>query len=871
MLLERELQLATLDEYAAETRRGEGRLVLVSGEAGVGKSALLEEFERRNPDAVWAWGACDGLFTPRPLGPLLDIAGQLGGALREAVVRGSSREDIFQALLGSLARSDGQTALAFEDVHWADEATLDLLRFVGKRMRSLSLLLLVTYRDDELVPGHPLRRCLAELSTERSTRRLDLPRLTPAAVRVLAAGSGLPPDELHHLTGGNPFFLTEVLRDRGSRLPASAREAVLGRVDALDRPARRALEVASLLGSRVDLDLLDAVAAPAPEAVDELVDSGLLVPDGTTLRFRHEITRRAVEETLPPHRSAPLHGRILALLRAREVDDDARLAYHAEGASDAVAARAHATLAAQYAASLGSHREAAAQYERALRWAGAGDDRARGLLLDGLADEYGILDRWEDALETRECALELWRAVGDEVREGDAVRRLSTAYWRLCRGPESAAACHRAVELLERHGDTEELARALAAAASMTAMAGEFESALAVAERALPMAEGLGLLDLVSDLLNTIGCVQQTICLPWQESMQRALAVALEAGADSAAGRAYANLQANATAAMDFPLAEQVYDDGMDYCEAHDIPTYTNCLVGGQVVTLEATGRYEEALSLGLGRMATADLSPVNRLSTHFTVGKILARRGDPAAWEQLDIALADGTALGEPQYLVPIHLARAEAHWLEGDSQAALAACLLAAETGVQVDPATRGQLNTWLVRLGREPLAVSVEAPYAVQLSGDVEAAVRAWDDVGAPYDAALALLDSPAEEHWRGAVTRLDALGAEATARLARRKLREVGARGVPVGPRRTTRAHPHGLTRREQEVLEELAQQQTNDEIAERLVISAKTVDHHVSSVLAKLGVGNRHEAISKARRLGLLDKVEAGAGKSLAAP
>jgi DNA-binding CsgD family transcriptional regulator/tetratricopeptide (TPR) repeat protein len=869
MLLEREHQLATLDEYAAEARRGEGRLVLVSGEAGVGKSALLEEYERHRADAVWAWGACDGLFTPRPLGPLLDIAGQLGGALREATARGSTREEIFQALLGSLARTNGLAALVFEDVHWADEATLDLLRFVGKRMRTLPVLLLVTYRDDEIVPGHPLRKCLAQLSTERSVRRVDVPRLTPAAVRVMAAGSGLAADELHHLTGGNPFFLAEVLRDRGSRLPASAREAVLGRVDALSRPARRALEVAALLGSHVDLELLDAVAAPSADSVDELVDSGLLVPDGKDLRFRHEITRRTVEDSVPPHRSAPLHGEILALLREADSDDDARLAYHAEGASDAAAAQAHATLAAEYAATMGSHREAAAQYERALRWAGAGDVRTRALLLHGLADEYGLLDRWDESLDTRESELELWQVVGDDLREGDALRGLSMAYWRLCRGPFARRATRTAVALLEPHGPGEELARALALAASLASGAGDEEEALRLAERALPMAEELGLADVVSDLLNTIGCVEQILGRPWLATMERALHVAVEAGADRAAGRAYANLQAMAAASLDYPRAEQVYEVGLEYCESHDIPTYANCLVGGQVEVLEATGRFDEAMALGLGRMSAADLSPVNRLSTHFTMGKILARRGDPAAWEQLDIALADGTALGEAQYLVIIHLARAEAHWLEGDLEAARTACLLAADTNEQIDAASRGLLNTWLVRLGLEQEPGPVEAAYAVQLDGDVDAAVRTWEDLGAPYDAAMTLLDGPEEDHWREAVARFDSLGTEATARIARRKLREAGVRGVPAGPRRTTRQHPHGLTRREQEVLEELSRGQTNEEIAGRLVISAKTVDHHVSSVLAKLGVSNRHEAITKARRLGLLDRDEAQSGESLA--
>ena len=862
MLLEREHQLATLGEYAAQARSGGGRLVLVSGEAGVGKSALLEQYERLEPGTAWYWGACDSLFTPRPLGPLLDIAGQLGGALLQATDTGSSREEIFQALLASVAGHQALPVLVFEDVHWADEATLDLLRFLGKRMRTLPVLLLVTYRDDEIVPGHPLRRCLAQLATERSTRRIDVPRLTTAAVRVLAAGSGLSAEELHHLTSGNPFFLTEVLREPGSSLPASAREAVLGRIDGLSRQARRALDVAALLGTRVGLPMLNEVAQPSPDAVDELVDSGLLVADGPGLRFRHEITRRTVEDSLPPHRSAPLHGRILALLRASGSDDDARLAYHAEGASDAKAAQAHATLAARRAAELGAHRESAMQYERALRWAGAGDDRTRALLLDGLATEYGLLDRWADALDTRESALELWRAVGDRLREGDGLRQLATAFWRLCFGPESVASLADSVAILEPLGVSEELARALALSAAFQSGDGEIETAVELGRRAQGLAEQLGLPDLVSDVMNTLACCELSLGRPWLPSMEGALAVAVEAGASQSAGRGYANLQALATACLDFGLAQQAYDEGLDYCEAHDIPTYANCLIGGQVVVLESTGRFEEAVALGLGRMAAADLSPVNRLSTHISVGKILARRGDPAAWVQLDTALQDALALDEAQYLALVHLARTEAHWLEGDHQAAVAACLSAAKTHDRIDKSSRGQLGTWLARLGLDPVPGPVEPAYAAHLAEDVPPAVRTWEELGCPYDAALALLDGPDEEQWREAVARFDSLGAVATARVARRRLREAGARGVPAGPRPTTRAHPQGLTRREQEVLAELVNDLTNEQIAAQLVISPKTVDHHVSSVLGKLGVANRREAIVEARRLGLVDRAGA---------
>ena len=154
-LLERGPQLGALAEYAADARRGDGRLVLVSGESGVGKSALVEELERREADAVWAWGACDGLFTPRPLGPLLDIAATLGGGLRTTIRDERPREEIFQALLADLAGCTPYAVLVVEDAHWADEATLDLLRFVARRIRRTPVLIVVTYRDDEVPPGPP--------------------------------------------------------------------------------------------------------------------------------------------------------------------------------------------------------------------------------------------------------------------------------------------------------------------------------------------------------------------------------------------------------------------------------------------------------------------------------------------------------------------------------------------------------------------------------------------------------------------------------------------------------------------------------------------------------------------------------------------
>jgi predicted ATPase len=349
-LLERGAALASLAEYAHEARQGDGRLVLVAGEAGIGKSALIEQLHHDLPDARWSWGACDGLSTPRPLGPLLDLADQLSGELEELCQASAAREDLFRALLRQVSGPGTLSVVVIEDVHWADEATIDLLRFLGRRLRDASALLIATYRDDGLAVDDPLRIALGDLATQRSTRRVGLAPLSAEAVRILAGTSGLDAAELYRLTGGNPFYVTEVVQAGLGAVPSSARDAVLARAARLSGGSRSVLDVAALIGARVELDLLTSVTASALPVLDELLVSGLLAEDGGWLRFRHEIARLAVEQAVAPHRRADVHARILAALRSLGGDDEARMAFHAEAAGDRAAVLHHAPRAARRAA-----------------------------------------------------------------------------------------------------------------------------------------------------------------------------------------------------------------------------------------------------------------------------------------------------------------------------------------------------------------------------------------------------------------------------------------------------------------------------------------------------------------------------------------
>jgi DNA-binding CsgD family transcriptional regulator/tetratricopeptide (TPR) repeat protein len=848
VLLERDVPLALLADYADQARQGEGRVVLVAGEAGVGKSALLEQFAVGLTDARWCWGGCDGLFTPRPLGAFLDIAGQLGGPLARLDLAQAPRDELFTALLGALRQPGGLRVVVLEDIHWADEATLDLLRFLARRIREIPVLIAATYREDELAASYPLRVALGEFAVQRHTRRIDLAPLSPRVVETMAAGSGLDAAELYRVTGGNPFYVTEVMQTGLDRVPQSARDAVLARAARLGPPARGVLYVAALIGATVEPWLLERAAATSPEMVDELAECGLLVADGAALRFRHEIARRAVEEAIPGHRVPAIHARILAALRDTGCEDHAQLAFHAEAAGDRSAALHHATLAGGRAVELGSHREAAAQFERALRFADDEPAAALAARYDDLADELRMIDSLDGAADAYQRALELWRETGDQLREGDTLRRFSGALWRLCRGQEASAAAADALRTLEPLGPSVELAQAYVTVAGYRATDTHVSEAIAVARRGREIAAQLGSYRVQSAALIIEALAAWPAGQDWEALLSRALAVALDHDAVAEAGHAYTNLHELSCSSRRYAESGPYYLDGVAFCEEHDLGTYLCCLQGVRTATLERLGRWDEAVALSGTVLRRVLAAPVNRMTPIGTIGRIRARRAEPGAWEYLDEAMAAADGTGEPQYVVPARLGRAEAHWLAGDLAAARRDADLADQALAGADPWLSGETAAWLRRAGsdRGPQPRLAE-PYRLQLDGDWRNAVKLWDEIGCRYDAALAMLDAAEEPALRQALDICQDLGATATARVIRRTMRKLGIRSIPVGHNTATRAHPLGLTRREQEVLDLICAGRTNAEIAAALVISVRTAGHHVSAVLAKLGVSTRHAA------------------------
>ncbi len=858
-LLERESFLGTLAEYAAEARNGDGRLVLVSGESGIGKTALLEVFQRRSTGARWLWGACDGLLTPRPLGPLFDIGPQAGGELAELCRREAPRDRLFAAFQAELSQAAAFTVVVLEDLHWADEATIDLLSFVGRRLGRMPALLLATYRDNELGEDHPLRMVLGDLATQGAARRMRLPPLSEAAVRALVGQRGVDAAELYRVTGGNPFYVREILEAGWPSVPPTVRDAVAARLARCSTPTRRAIEAAAVAGARVDRLILPWVVGDLSTSIEECLATGVLIADGTGLRFRHELVRMAVEAGIAPHRKAELHSSLLAELEARDDADPALLAHHADGAGDERAVLRHAPEAARRSAALGAHREAAAQYERALRNAQNAGEPLLAALQEGLADEYALLDRWEEVEQARRAALALRRELGDELSVGKNLRSLSTTLWRLCRGEEADRAAEEAATVLEALPPGEALASAYAGlACAYLKMGGTNEATLALLGKARDIAEQRGCLGVTCFALIVEGVGLVTAGHDGMPSLEESLRIARDAGLPGAAGEAYSCILEACAKLQRFADSERYYAEGLAYCEGRELGVFSICINGWRARTLLLLGRWDEAAQICAQMLGSPGISPVNQLNPLYVLGTIWGRRGEDGAQEFLDRALEFAEGTGEPVWIAPVRAARAELRWLQGKPELAVAEARAGYDvTAGLVDPWTFGSLAIWLPRLGAPPDPLpDLPEPYALEIAGNHRAAAATWARIGRPYDAAVAWLCSRDEAGLREALATLEDLGARAAAAVARRRMREVGVRAIPRGPHSATRAAPAGLTAREQEVLALLADGLSDREISQKLFISERTVHHHVSAVLSKVGVTSRTAAAREATRLGI---------------
>jgi DNA-binding CsgD family transcriptional regulator/tetratricopeptide (TPR) repeat protein len=859
-LLEREQFFADLEVILNGVAAGNGRVVLVSGEAGIGKTALVERFvERHNTEARILWGGCDALFTPRPLGPLYDIALQTQDELHTLLEEQAPRASIFSAVVDEIQKRQGPSIIVIEDVHWADEATLDLLKFLGRRISRIKSMLIITYRDDEMGVDHPLRLVLGDLP-HRSVARCRLPALSKTGVNVLADRAGRRIDDLYEVTNGNPFFVTEALATKEAGIPATVRDAVLSRAARLSPASRAVLELVSVVPARTQMWLLNETTSATTAYLEECVKTGMLRYEADAIGFRHELARRAIEDSLTVPRRQSLHTLVLSALINRCSEALlARIVHHAAQAGDSAAVLRYAPVAARQAAALSAHRESASHYQIALQYAGelAQDERAR--LFEHRSYECFLTDQTEEALHARREALEIWKQLGNHLRQGDNLRWISRIHWFLGRGIEAETFGNEAVKVLEKLSPGPELAMAYSNRSQLHMLADEREKAVLWGSRAIELARSLGATEILVHALNNVGTAEY---LGGNDEgrvkLEESLRLALANNFQEHAARAFTNVADTALRLRDYKLAMRYLDSCIAYTTEHDLLAAKLYMMAWRARAHFEQGEWDKAADDADSVLGVARVSTITKISALAVRGHLRVRRGDPHAERDLSEARELAMQTRELQRVVPVASAQVESAWLKGDLEHVIREAQFVLEMlKGRVAPWVRGEFASWIWRAGGavEPTE-EMAAPYALQISGNWHAAADAWRQVGCPYEEAMALAVGN-ESAQLSALEIFERLGAGPAAERMRHALRATGARGIPRGPRPATKENPAGLTTRQMDVLALIAQGLGNAEISERLFVSTRTVDHHVSAILAKLDVRTRAEAVSHALRTGLI--------------
>jgi DNA-binding CsgD family transcriptional regulator len=862
-LIERAEFLATLQNKFQTVVEGEGHCIFLSGMTGMGKTSLVNVFCKEIKYSCNIYrGTCDALFTPRPLAPLYDIAGQLRNDFWQNSESMADRAGLFSWFFYELANKKATSLIVFEDIHWADEATLDFIKFFARRITQLQCLFILTYRDDEIHSHHPLRNVLGQMPVDSFTR-LELTPLSKEAVKKLASEKGYDGEYVYRMAGGNPFYVNEILASYHIGVPDSIKDAILSTYNYSGETTKRVWDFLSVIPDGFEIKYLEKYEPLYVPAIENSVQSKILFIKDGFISFKHELFRRTVEATLSPFKRIAINKRILDLFREsfEQKGEIERIIHHAKNANEYDAVVHYAPLAAKQAASVGAHIEASRLYLSAIEYYQESDADILLQFYEAYAYECYLTNQIKEAITYTGKSLNLWKKKNDIEMIGNCMRFLSQLWFFEGKLKQAESFASQAIEVLDSQPSSRAKAMAYSNMSQLKIRADQPEECIFWGEKAIAMAKELADEEILSYALNNVGFMQIRIHSSAQkgiELLQQSLTIALKNSHHENAARAYANLGHNELIIKEFELAKKTLEAGIQYCEERDLDSWTTYMLSSKARLFLETGQWDEACRIADSLLKNEDQIPLVKIQALITAASIKMRCGDMEAFPLLHEAKTKAFEAMEMQRVIPVVVALLEYEWITGITlieKPELTSILSRAE---QVGNAyENSELAFWLLKTRKQQWRPKVMLDgYNITSAKMAAKAAAAWGKAGCYYQQALTLFEGT-DDNKRKAILIIQSFAADAVYQKMKLEMRASGIKRIPRGVIKTTQSNPALLTRRELDVLQLLKDGLHNKEIATKLFISAKTVDHHVSAIFFKLDVNSRVNAVKEALRLEII--------------
>jgi DNA-binding CsgD family transcriptional regulator len=863
-LIERDEYLETLQSKFENLSTGEGHCMFISGEAGIGKTSLVKSFTKKKKGYTNIYtGTCDALFAPRPLAPLYDVLLQLENGDSQLNNAAEDRTAFFTHIFRLLKEQEKPSILIFEDIHWADEATLDFIKFFARRISYLNCLFILTFRDNEITPQHPLKNVIGQLNPDTFSR-ITLSPLSRQAVDTLAQERGYNGEDVYSISGGNPFYVNEILASYSAGIPDNIRDSVLSAYNRLEDNTKCLWATLSVLPTAFEVIYLERMEPGYAAAVHNCLYLNILIVENGKISFKHELFRRTIEASLSPLVRIDIHKKILEMFQEsfEEKGEIERIIHHAKNANDYEMVVHYAPIAARQAAGVGAHREASKLYQTAIEYYQGNDATVLVPLYEAYAYECYLTYQISEAIIYASKSLDNWKEKKDSEKTGDCLRFLSRLWWFAGARKKAEYFGEEAVEVLNEESASKAKAMAFSNLSQLKMLYHEPVQCIFWGEKAIEMANILDDEETLAHALNNVGTARMWLRGSKQDGiklLQQSLQIALKNSYHEHAARAYTNIGSNCVLIKDFACAENAIEEGIRYCEERDLDSWKTYMLTWKARLKMDTGNWKEAEQIAGDIIKNDDHAPYVKVGALSVLGTIKMRKGlFEEAFPLLLEAKTKGLETLELQRIIPALSALLEYEWITGKKIVEQSAIDVA--NGMLKDLVIYyeyNELSFWLRKTRNQLSGVKeIDDMYDTSSPGKARKLAERWEICGCPYEKALALFEG-GEDDKREAISIMQSIGATAVYEKMKFEMRSAGIKSIPRGIRKTTQSNPALLTDRELDVLQLLGEGLQNKEIASRLFISAKTVDHHISSILYKLEVKSRTKAVHEAARMGIL--------------